>query len=524
MYLFKFVIVGATVLFGATIVGAQDTLDSSAAATGAETVAAEVQPGGQGIAATQVSERFADLSGKVDGLNESYLETKGTVDKLKKIKISGYVQAQVRAAVNYDDATDTAGSREAFGTYQYYVGDFAGGRLGDRMQSVFQIRRGRIKVAYETDLTQAVVQVDAIPFATANVAGTSLTTVNDTIKDSLGRNHVVTKSVATNATPVLSGGGVSIKDVYLRFADPWLKSIAIKAGVFDRPFGFEIGYSSSNRESPERSRLFQTLYPNERDLGVSLEYLPSDNITGFAQYFNLKGGLFTGNGINNETDSYRDIIGRLGVSLPFNSINMGIDAGVSGYIGKVLSRADSLYEMSGTSFAGTKGHLNEAIDRMYTGGDIQLYYGDIPVIGGLTLRSEFISGRQPGSKSSAGSPRSDISSSSVIYSRNFMGYYGMLVQNLDPIKSQLVLKYDMFDPNVDIEGKDIESSTGLTAAAFAPSEMAYKTLGVGLVYHWDENVKFIAYLDKVMNEEITSPIFDKDVKDDVFTFRIQYKF
>jgi hypothetical protein len=180
--------------------------------------------------------------------------------------------------------------------------------------------------------------------------------------------------------------------------------------------------------------------------------------------------------------------------------------------------------MKDTGFVGTTGYLNKTIDRQYLGGDVQVYYGDIPVIGGLTLRGEVVTGQQPGSSSGNGSPKSDIASSSAVYLRNFMGYYGMLVQNIDPIKSQLVLKYDVFDPNTDIEGTAIKSTTGLTSASFLHPEMAFTTVGVGLVFHWDENVKFIAYLDHVQNEEITSPIFAKDVQDDVFTFRIQYKF
>jgi hypothetical protein len=90
----------------------------------------------------------------------------------------------------------------------------------------------------------------------------------------------------------------------------------------------------------------------------------------------------------------------------------------------------------------------------------------------------------------------------------------MLVQNIDPLKSQLVLKYDVFDPNTGIAGSDISSAT----------EMTYSTVGLGLVYHRDENVKFIAYLDMVKNEKINSTLYGSDVKDDVFTFRIQYKF
>ncbi len=65
---------------------------------------------------------------------------------------------------------------------------------------------------------------------------------------------------------------MSIKDAYLRFSAPWLKNaVALKGGVYDRPFGFEISYSSSSRESPERSRIFQVLFPGERDLGFGLE-------------------------------------------------------------------------------------------------------------------------------------------------------------------------------------------------------------------------------------------------------------
>jgi hypothetical protein len=513
MNTFQMLAAGVAVVVGVTVVAAQEIDDSAVAAPQQAAAVVKSMDSVQESSAPE-TEKLTELNGKIDGLNESYLETKGTVDKLKKIKISGYIQAQVRAAVNYDEATDTTGTGKTFGTYKYAVGDFAGGKLGDRMGSAFQIRRGRVKVAYETDMTQAVVQLDAIPFATANVAAPTLTVVNDTIKDSLGRNHIVPRTVSTTSTTVLSGGGVSIKDVYLRFTEPWLKSLAIKAGVYDRPFGFEIGYSSSSRESPERSRLFQTIFPGERDLGVSLEYLPSDNITGIAQYLNLKFGAFTGNGINNETDSYRDLIGRLGVSIPLTDLNLGIDAGFSGYVGKVLDLNDSLYEMSGTTFTGTRGHRNEYIDRQYTGGDVQVYYGDIPVLGGVTIRCEAITGIQPGTKTGTGSPKSDIASTSAVYLRNFMGYYGMLVQNIDPIKSQLVVKYDVYDPNSDLAGTDISST----------SEMAFSTVGLGLVYHWDENVKFTAYYDLVKNETINVAPFKADVKDDVFTFRIQYKF
>ncbi len=468
-------------------------------------------------------ERLKSLEGKADGLNKSYLETKSTVDKLAKIKISGYIQTQARMPTDYDAATDSSLTHSAWGKYQYKVGDFAGGAFSDRVSSAFEVRRGRVKIAYETALSMAVAQLDIIPFRSANfLQSVTTTTTRDTIADSLGVNHVVTRSATTTSTSsaALTGGGVSVKDIYLRFTERWYKSFALKMGIFDRPFGFEIGYSSSSRESPERSRAEQTLFPGERDLGVSLEYLPADNMPVWAQHLNFKGGFFTGNGINVETDGKRDFIGRLGVTFPFNELNFAVDGGASLYNGSVLSQNDSVFEISGTSFAPETGNKNEYIDHRYFGGDVQIYYGNTPVIGGTTLRLEGYVGSQPGSKTSNSSPKSDMPSSAQIYKRNFLGGYVMLVQNLDPIKSQLALRYDWFDPNTEIEGTQVSFQETQT------TDQRYGTLGIGEVYHWDENVKFIAYLDKISNEEITDSraIFTDDVEDNVFTFRVQYKF
>jgi opacity protein-like surface antigen len=73
----------------------------------------------------------------------------------------------------------------------------------------------------------------------------------------------------------------------------------------------------------------------------------------------------------------------------------------------------------------------------------------------------------------------------------------------------------VFDPNAGLSGNNIKSA----------ADVSYSTLGAGLVYHWDENVKLMAYYDKVQNETTTAKApFDKDLNDDVFTFRIQYKF
>ncbi|MCD7908603.1 MAG: OprO/OprP family phosphate-selective porin, partial [Clostridium sp.] len=148
-------------------------------------------------------------------------------------------------------------------------------------QNDFSVRRGRLKSTYSNAFGEAVLQID------------------------------ITES------------GVGIKDAYLKFKDPRVNWVALQAGVFDRPFGYEISYSSSRRESPERSKIFLTLFPKERDLGAALEFKGPKGTT--LQNFSLTGGLFTGNGgAAKETDSGKDFIGHLAYNKKFTGVDLGL--------------------------------------------------------------------------------------------------------------------------------------------------------------------------------------------------------
>ena len=298
----------------------------------------------QDSAAAVLGEKLTEVKGSVDGINETVLEMKSVVDALKKIKISGYIQAQFQSAEI--DGANT----------------FSGGNFNAGMHNRFMIRRGRLKVTYDNDLSQYVLQIDA------------------------------------------TERGLALKDAYIYVKDPWLKTFALKGGVFDRPFGFEISYSSSSRETPERSRIFQTLFPGERDLGASIEILPTDD---FLSHFNFKGGLFAGNGVNPEVDNQKDFIGRLGFTLPFYEENLAIDGGVSGYVGKVkLASGKYLYTVDSPTLALKDSTTNVGwADRNYIGFDMQIYY-DLPILGGFSLRGEYITGKQPGGPAS--SPRQQV--------------------------------------------------------------------------------------------------------------------
>lgn len=424
----------------------------------------------------EANEEIEQIKSAVEGLQESAAEYRGYVDFLRKFKFSGYLQAQYRA-------TDIMNQSQP-------IGSFSGGAFPSNQKSQFQLRRGRLKVNYDNLLTQAVLQIDIIP------------------------------------------AGLFLKDAYLSLTEPWLQSAGLQIGVFDRPFGYEISFSSGWRETPERSRIFQTLFPGERDLGAKLFFAPQ---LGSLTWLRADLGVFNGTGANaNEFDNYKDVIGRVGAQFPFDEIGAEIDLGVSGYFGGVRNNTKFLWKV-GTQPSGMRGflvdssstNLGDGVDRKYVGVDAQFYY-DVPTIGGLTLRGEFITGKQPGG---TGATNSTVSPNAqppgALYLRNISGWYLNLVQNIGD-DHQVLLKYDVYDPNTDVDAADFSSTNNLSAA-----DIKFSTLGLGYIYHWDGNVKFVWYYELVDNEKLSASNvvassslapFVENLRDNVFTFRIQYRF
>jgi hypothetical protein len=286
----------------------------------------------------------------------------------------------------------------------------------------------------------------------------------------------------------------------------------------------------------------QTLFPGERELGAKIFYAPQ---MGPLSMFRADVGLFNGSGpTSNEYDSDKDLIGHLALQIPFESASLELDLGVSGYYGAVRNNTESVYRM-GTLPNGQPGfvadsaqaNLGSGVGRTYIGFDAQ-FYVDLPGIGGGILRGEFITGKQPGTFGSPSIAQTVSTNNQIllpIYQRNFTGWYVNYIQNIGS-HEQVVVKYDVYDPNSDVSADDFQptntgGSTGLTA-----SDIKFSTLGIGFIHHWDENVKFVFYYEIVKNEEvsnITTPSsgllsgiypYSSDVKDNVFTFRVQYRF
>lgn len=394
---------------------------------------------------------------------------------LRRLKISGYLQAQFQKA-------DTAG-----------IESFAGGNFPAGIDNRFSVRRGRIKFAYDYAFSQYVIQLD------------------------------------------ITEKGVAIKDAYLSFTDPWWQCFSLTAGVFNRPFGYEIEYSSSSRESPERSRMFQTLFPGERDLGAKFTFQPPK--TSRFNFFKLDAGLFNGSGLNvTDFDRYKDFIGHLSINKSNRKENLKVGLGISYYNGGWRQGTKYNYSMNDVTLqnidimAFTVDSINSAMGsklrREYFGADAQASF--LSPLGLTQLRAEYISGTQPGVQSGSVSPSSQPADA---YIRKFNGAYFYLVQNIFQTKNQLVLKYDWYDPNTEVSGNNIGIKVSGKNKATGAADIKYSTLGVGWVYKWNSQVKITAYYDFVMNETTTAIVNSSTLKDlsanridNVFTVRVQYKF
>ena len=407
----------------------------------------------------------------VDTLATDVQKIQEQLGLMKKLKISGYLQTQFQVA-------DSSG-----------IKSFAGGDFPANVDKRFSVRRGRFKIAYDNKLTLYTIQVD------------------------------VTEK------------GVGIKDAFVKITEPWTKSLSLQAGVFDRPFGFEISYSSSMRETPERSRLFQTIFPDEREVGAKLTFQPPK--TSKWNFFKMEGGMFNGTGPKAvDFDYQKDFIGNIGITKTNKkeNINWGIRA--SYYNGGWRQGTSKVYSVAKDSlglnaFLRDKDTANYGAiaKRQYIGADAQI---SVDWIAGIsTLRGEYIQGQQPGTSSTTKSP--DVQPTTDTYLRNFNGYYFYFLQNIAKTKNQLVFKYDVYDPNTDIAGDEIGKSvtapSGKTFAKTGKQDLKYSTIGIGWVYRWDTNVKFTAYYDMVTNETSKNVSgATKDLKDNVFTIRVHYIF
>ena len=382
------------------------------------------------------------------------------VDDLSKLKISGYIQSDLQ--IGQEDASLKVG---------------AGKAATENTFTRFGIRRGRVKFAY-SDLNLGVVK------------GSAVVQLDITEK------------------------GVGFKDAYFTVTDPWAGWTTFKAGIFDRPFGYEISYSSSSRETPERSTGCVTLFPDERDLGAMFTIqAPKGHALNPLKF---ETGLFAGNGIKQETDNRKDWISHLSFKKTYDNVQWGL--GTSLYLGGTYQGSAKVYEMSGKDFvAVNNAKIGDYSTRCYYGVDGQFLLSS--AAGLTTLRAEMVTGDQPGGLGDSKSPNSSSLPTADTYRRNFMSYNVYLIQDLGQTKHSLVAKYDSYDPNTKLSGDEV----GLGGSG--KGDVAKHNIGFGYLYRMNSNFRLMAYYDMAFNEKSKNLTgYNSDLKDNIFTLRLQYKF
>jgi hypothetical protein len=316
--------------------------------------------------------------------------------------------------------------------------------------------------------------------------------------------------------------GVSAKDIFLRIYEPKGHQFSFSLGLFARPFGYEVNLSSAFRETPERARMSQILMPGERDLGGMVSFEPLNKKTKLPVKFDL--GLFNGQGTSGPTDfdSFKDLVSRLKLKPVHVSENVFISGGLSLLKGGWMQGSKYKYSLRPIGGANAfvldsaASNFGAKATRNYYGADLQLAHVRNKIK--TELRGEYWSGNQPGTALSTTSP--GTLPPGAVYLRNFDGATFYLLQNLFSEKWELMVKYDWYDPNVKVSGTDI----GKAGLNLNQADIRYATLGFGLSYFMNQNLKMLVYHELVKNESTSLAGFGEDKKDNLFTFRMQLRF
>ncbi len=318
--------------------------------------------------------------------------------------------------------------------------------------------------------------------------------------------------------------GVNIRDFWGRVWDTKWHLFALTTGMFARPFGYEINLSSGDREAPERGRMSQILLRTERDMGAMLSFEPQEKSNRFHQV-KLDAGFFNGQGLTgpNDYDRYKDFIGQIRWKPSQISHNLFLSGGVSILNGGIrqpgsyryvsVKTASGNYQMMKDSSHAT----GSKMPRKYQGINAQLRWKNR--WGATELRGEYWQGTQTATLASSETPPTLVNGENL-YKRSFNGVFVTFLQNIVNDKNQLLIKYDMYDPNTEVKGIDI----GQTGSNLSAADIKFETLGTGFLRHINENLKVILFYEFVANEKTELPKYTADVKDNVFTCRLQFRF
>lgn len=383
-------------------------------------------------------------------------------------KVSGLTERLTTAEADLFKLTKIKVSGYMQAQYQYFES------LNVQPNNYFSLRRARVKISYDA--------ADGVKFV---------------------------------FTPELLPGSATLKDAYAVLNDRWTNAFSLWAGKFNRP-NYEVEYSSSQREVAERSLIIRTLYPSERAVGAKLEYNPQ-NVPLHLQFALLNGpdaltitnsaGVNLNNNENKDFDNFKDIMVRATYNLQLGSFG-GLDFGAHGYMGSIKSMG--LKTLSSDYSTVSDVQIGDAVKRNWVGGEFQLF---ADVLGGLSIKGEYIAGENAtiGYSPVAATGTTAALPGVANFQNNFAGYYLYFIKNLGK-KNQFAFRYDYYDPNTDIKGKDVTltkftspDETTLKSRTSGKSDLATSTFSMALHHYFDDNLRISLNYDIVQNEKVSAP-------------------
>ncbi len=461
-------------------------------------------------------------------LEERFKKTDHILNILREFRIQIYLQPEWQRA-------DTAGAPGV-----------QGGNLPAAANNRFILRRGRFKLAWQHEMV--------------NKHG-------DTIKVGEAAFQFDASEKGFNA----------LKDFYGRIIDPWTGWFSFQAGITVRPFGFESPASPATYESPEFSRMNQTIMPNECELGET--FIIESPRKFKPVYLRFDAAVVNGEGIGNtgtnqsgvSTGAYqsaKDFVGRLFIGKTFDlggGTKIGLNASGSVYYGNVLQSTNNVFEVVKNAETGLDTFKNVGVasgkgatnfHREYYGAHLQVnfdYKMGANASATTAIRGEFITGQQPGQAGSSTAPIgtgtslptttttvtdtfvtpggskvlvpiSTTSNGVDLYVRKFQGYMITFTQGFhfkagnQMMHADLTFKMDNYDPNTQISGTHITKG-----AAFSTTDLAYNTYSGGFTFTPVPYFKLMLWYDHVVNESSGISGWSSDYKkDNVFTLRTQF--
>lgn len=276
----------------------------------------------------------------------------------------------------------------------------------------------------------------------------------------------------------------------------------------------------------ENHNPIDTLFTSVHVLNTNVVGLQKLKISGYSQFQYQK--------TNPEFDNKKCFINRIGIRRAAMEERVRYGVGLSYCNDDVYQGTKNVFGMvevggvNAFSKLATNTTIGDFQKREYKGIDEQVTIET--VVGLTTIPGEYVMGDQSGQAKTSTSPTTDftkVTGSATVpdgYNRKFNGGYIYFVQSIAHNPITLVAKYDFYDPNTKVKGDEI-GKTEAGQKATKAADLKYSTLGLGALLAVSNNVKVIAYYDMVTNEKSSNLSgYTKDLKDNVFTLRLQYKF